>query len=293
MPDNIYDGIVGFALEREAIRIRRAAGEPGPWTNDLILRRHHFCNVRRADDRVSKWLATHYYPKLLERGGTDLWLAAAAARLINWPPTLERLVERRAISTDASGWNKQLFGETVEEFKQEDRKTFTGAYLLYNGGRSVENALLKSFFTANTIDGMVKNAEAIRTATRSNSVELAVSAVQQAYGVHSFISGQIVADVTWYDASVGGLKQARDLFAWAPIGPGSKRGLNYIHNRPQEASWKQGPFNTELQSILRLLPAEWNLNLMDAQNICCEFQKYERIRRGDATSKPYTPETRY
>lgn len=288
-----YSGIVRFALEREEIRKRRAAGESKPWTDDPIMTKHHFCNVRRADDRVSKWLATHYYPKLLERGGTDLWLAAAAARLINWPPTLERLVERGAISCDASKWDRQLFGDTVQEFKQEDKKTFTGAYMLYNGGRTSANSLPKSHFTAGTIGHLASNWEGLRQAVSCNSVETAVLEVMKAYGVHSFISGQIVADVTWYDASAGGLKQARDLYAWAPIGPGSKRGLNYIHGRPQEASWKQGPFNTELQSILRLLPAEWNLNLMDVQNCACEFQKYERIRRGDATSKPYTPETRY
>jgi len=35
---------------------RCVAGEPGPWTEDPILREFKFCNVFRAADRVSQYM---------------------------------------------------------------------------------------------------------------------------------------------------------------------------------------------------------------------------------------------
>jgi alpha-glutamyl/putrescinyl thymine pyrophosphorylase clade 1 len=49
-----------FILEREAIRCRRAAGEAPPWTNNPILSTWSFTNVRREDDRVTRWVATNW-----------------------------------------------------------------------------------------------------------------------------------------------------------------------------------------------------------------------------------------
>lgn len=45
---------LSFAQEREAIRLRRAAGEGAPWTRDPIMADWSFCNVRREDDRVTQ-----------------------------------------------------------------------------------------------------------------------------------------------------------------------------------------------------------------------------------------------
>ena len=46
--------LVYFITEREAIRLKKEAGEPKPWTSDPILQQYRFCNVRRMDDKVSK-----------------------------------------------------------------------------------------------------------------------------------------------------------------------------------------------------------------------------------------------
>jgi len=56
--------LVEFAVKREALRKAKEAGGPPPWTIDEILQKYRFCNVRRADDRVSKWLIENV---LLER----------------------------------------------------------------------------------------------------------------------------------------------------------------------------------------------------------------------------------
>ena len=43
--------LVAWALEREAIRLRKEAGRPLPWTDDPILATGRFCNVYREYDR--------------------------------------------------------------------------------------------------------------------------------------------------------------------------------------------------------------------------------------------------
>ena len=41
----IYDLYWYFASERQQMFARRVEGEPGPWTDDPILREFKFCNV--------------------------------------------------------------------------------------------------------------------------------------------------------------------------------------------------------------------------------------------------------
>jgi hypothetical protein len=75
--------------EREAIRLRREAGEPPPWTADPILATWSFCNVHREDDRVTRWIAEHW--RKPHADDPDLWFAMAVARFVNWPGTLAEL----------------------------------------------------------------------------------------------------------------------------------------------------------------------------------------------------------
>ena len=42
--------------ERHSIYLRKAAGDPRPWTKDPILQRYKFTNVFRELDMGTKWL---------------------------------------------------------------------------------------------------------------------------------------------------------------------------------------------------------------------------------------------
>ena len=45
-----------FCKERENIRLKRAQGQPGPWTKDEVFQNGRFLNVFREDDRGTKAL---------------------------------------------------------------------------------------------------------------------------------------------------------------------------------------------------------------------------------------------
>src|SRR5690349_267144 len=52
------------ATEREAIRRRRLAGEPWPWTSDAVLSAWRFCNVHREHDKTTEWFRNEIRAKL-------------------------------------------------------------------------------------------------------------------------------------------------------------------------------------------------------------------------------------
>lgn len=88
-----------LARERYQIKLRKDAGLPRPeWTTDPLLSKYHFCNVFRADDRVSRavraladaWedpVAAVLQGRLANREGTVMALAHH-----RYPATVERFM---------------------------------------------------------------------------------------------------------------------------------------------------------------------------------------------------------
>ena len=69
------------------------------------------------------------------------------------------------------------------------------------------------------------------------------------------------------------------------MGPGSKRGMNRLHDRPPETHLSQKKFLMELKSLWYRLrdsvPAIMDrLEIMDIQNCLCEIFKYEKALFG-------------
>jgi hypothetical protein len=75
-----------FCIERERIRRKREAGEPFPWTDDLVLRNGRFLNVFREDDKGTK--AVLYFADPFKASVPDLIRALFFARWCNQRTTL-------------------------------------------------------------------------------------------------------------------------------------------------------------------------------------------------------------
>ena len=96
--------------------------------------------------------------------------------------------------------------------------------------------------------------------------------------------GQVAADLT-YCSQLG---EAIDLYSYAPIGPGSSRGLNYLLDRSPNAGWTTDGFNQELMKIRKQIVNQLDitdLTLHDVQNVMCEFSKYCRTVLGEGKPK--------
>jgi alpha-glutamyl/putrescinyl thymine pyrophosphorylase clade 1 len=117
--------------EREAIRIRRANGDPRPWTDDKILRDWSFCNVCREDDRTTRWIADNWRAPHAE--DPDVWFAMAVARFVNFPDTLAALGY-------PVPWEPEHFLQVLNERKARDEVCFGAAYNISNGGKTTPKA---------------------------------------------------------------------------------------------------------------------------------------------------------
>lgn len=283
----LYEYLIDFAVERETIRRRKEAGLL-VLTDNEILRKYRFCNVRRRDDRVTAWLLRYYYTNNVG----DVWFKALIARLINWPPTLKYLLEKNAIPHRVEEFESEYFIFCLEELKKAGVKMFSSAYVVYPTrlqGTKSEN------MTNHIIAPLVEIADDVRHAIEQDSIELTTNVLSECFGIKTFIAGQVTADLTYI---MGQLYNATDLYTYAPEGPGSKRGLNRLHQRYLKQSFMKNQFIEELIDVRETLikaSKEFNdLTLHDVQNVMCEFDKYLRVKFGEGAPKQvYKPTTEF
>jgi hypothetical protein len=285
----LQEDIKYFVFEREAIRKRKEQGLAPPWTDDELLSRYRFCNVRRKDDRVSRWLLKHIFSTPRK----DEWLVALICRAINWPPALERIAKHGGIPQNAESWDPEIFEVVLENMKAEGLKLYTGAYMVYAGK---EKDLIRSTaISKNIISPAVQRTEFMRAAVANNTVEGVVTELCKVYGISTFLAGQVAADLTYLPNQ---LDKATDLYTYAPQGPGSLRGLNRLFRFNKMSGWSKEMFQSTLSNLRKELIADIpeleDTTLHDIQNVMCEMDKYWRtLKREGRTRSNYKPETAY
>ncbi len=269
-----------WMTERELVRVAKEKGYPQPWTLDPLMEKYRWCNVRRMDDRVSRWLLGWYEHHMAGRQGSDERYSAltltALGRLINWPDTLAKLTP-----FDGNG-NYDMHGvtNTLREVRSSGEKVFTGAYIINGalGGEKIAQVTIKVMIP------LLGRADCIDT----DSMEKTFSGLEGSPGIQSFMAGQIVADLrhvlpgSWSDR-----------FTWAPLGPGSRRGLARL--MPNLGLLGSGPraqrvgvtamgiVQDRLREMMKPMFDKRGLELMDIQNCLCEYDKYRRLMKGEGS----------
>jgi hypothetical protein len=285
------EGFLYFVWEREHIKLLKEKGFNTPWTDDEVFAKYKFTNIHRRDDRVSKWVINEIINLNLKN--EDLWFTLLIARIINWPPTLEKLLYEDIIPCSPQDFNPITFSKVIEDRKKDSSKVYSGAYMIYPTKKSIGGN--KSFAIAKYIIGdAVEAAGVIKETLKTNRIENFVSALSKCFGISTFMAGQVAADLTY---AKGHLDKAEDLYSYAPLGPGSQRGLNYLLNRTALAPWSQKDFNNRLIDAKQFIEEDLritDLTLHDVQNIMCEYSKYCRFVTGDGLPKTiYRPETEF
>jgi hypothetical protein len=287
-------GLLYFIWEREAIRLARENGHSAPWTKDPVLAKYKFTNIHRSDDRVSQWVIDKLIEPATARGDEHLWFTLLIARLINWPPTLQTLTNKGVIPCAPENFDADMFEHTLERIKNDGKKVYSGAYMLYptkmepggNKSKAVAKYIIGSAVeNADNISAALWNADGVM------SIERFVAELSKCFGISTFIAGQVAADLTYTGMDI------EDLFTYAPIGPGSSRGLNYLLGKQPFATWKQKEFNAELSNIFSQIVEHLeivDMTLHDVQNCMCEYSKYCRAVLGEGKPKTtYQPETEF
>jgi len=270
--DHLAKEVAYWITERESIRRQREYGAGPPWTSDDILRKYRFCNVRREDDAVTRWIAKFWRNPNVD----DPYLprAITLARMVNWPPTLK-----------AMGYPKPYNAEhIVSVIHQQERKgkAWSSAYIVSTNGKPINKAVYIAQVVSKGVPPWPTLAKA------GNSLQAVHTRLMECHGLGSFLAAQVVADLK--NTPGHPLQKAPDWKTWAAEGPGSKRGLRRYFGV------KGMPTNGFLPNLWimadevrpRLPRYLRDICMQDWQNVMCEFDKYRRAKLG-----PGRPKARY
>lgn len=267
--------LASFILKREQHRMAKETKPPKGWRPDPIIAKYRFCNVRREDDRVTKWIAENIRNPL--ENNSHLWFAMTIARLLNLPDSLA------AVLPSIVPWQPERFRKELQRRKNAGLKNFNAAYIVSTNGRPMDKI---DYIVDHVLDPLWRKRVQISSSLRGASLAEAHYLLEQQQGLGSFLAAQIVADLKYTPA----LGQAADWSTFAASGPGSRRGLKRvfgfgIDSPMTEAAWRVRL--TQLhEALLKQLPKSFPpLHAQDVQNCLCEFDKYERVRLGEGTPK--------
>jgi hypothetical protein len=273
--------LLAYLVEREAIRIKKEAGEPWPWTTDPILRDGSFCNIRRDDDRVSRWIMKNIIEPC--RDDSDLWLKITLARCINEPDALAEidwlvpldLARIRGI-LDA----RQARGEVVYRTK---------AYKPPLPPVTFKGMGITEYLIDYVLGPLHRDREELRP-RGGDTLEAFADRLIGREGLGPFRVGQIIADLK----HVAPLCHAADWPTFVVSGPGSERGLNRVCKRDVKASWSEAQWRATLLHLRSTIAPQleaaglgW-FDAQDTQNHLCEFDKRMRaVDNGGLPSRKY------
>ena len=261
----LFSTYVNLINERESIRVLKESGEPKPWTKDPHLQKWRFTNMRRMDDKVSLWLLHNWYEPYFDH--PNMLYAVLTARFFNHPVALNDITH--LVFSD-KGWPSDEMSVLLRKRKAKNQTIFNNAYMVRgNDGTDKVDTVFNY-----TIAPMVKNPPELDTQSMFKSW----NALIPRYGMASFMSGQVVADLRW---AMSGDWTDRD--DWAPAGPGSSRGICRLYRRPKSKMIGQTVFLKRLRYLRSVAQPLINeqlrnrMQMMDWQNSLCEFDKYMRL----------------
>jgi hypothetical protein len=321
--------------ERHAIYLRKEAlardpdpSMPEPWafrqmsldylTHDPILRQYRFCNVFRELDRVTVWIRENIREPFADH--PDLWLMLAIARYINWPETLQWLMNRGHNKCDFNAWpnaqgydqpdfrthftvTPEALGNALDYWSSLGKKVYTGAYMIRaeSNPKAEWYSWTKQQYVARIVIGRLwEDREHWETLLNGDTPPGRRPTLEDVWmrfqhsryiGWGPFMAYQVVVDMrhTRY------LRDAPDINTWAALGPGSRRGLNRLAGRPVDFNLSQKQGLEEMRQIWGEQDAHrapWvpRIDLSDIQNALCETDKYLRVKLGEGRPRAqYVP----
>lgn len=263
-----------FVEARERHRVAKEAGG-NPARADPIISKYRFCNVRRNDDRVTKWIHRHILTPW--RDQPHLWFALVVARLFNNEPTLDELL---APANCVLPFKPEAMRKILHARKAAGQKNFNAAYIVSTNGLAMDKVDY-------VIDRVLTPLwEARRKITRDMDVGQLANChllLTEYQGLGSFMAAQVLADLKYASPD-----KWEDFHTFAASGPGSRRGLNRVLGRPVDAPWREADFRNVLGDLRTMLNARLGmepLTAQDVQNCLCEYDKYERVRTGQGEPK--------
>ena len=272
----IYDLYWYFASERQRMFERRVAGEPGPWTDDPILREFKFCNVFRAADRVSQYMIRdvcyHSEPCTDDDRLFQITAFRTFSKTATWRTVRDILGRYPTLDDLADG----AFTSALDQARQRNGGLYTGAFILcatdaYGQSSKHRNhvELFRHMFLHDQLGARLLEAKSLR----------------EIYGLlHGY---PLMGDFMSYQTTIDLNYCARLDFSeneFTQAGPGALRGIKKCFEdmgdyTPAEiVLWMTDRQDEEFARLGLPFGGLWGrpLHAIDCQGLFCETDKYCR-----------------
>jgi hypothetical protein len=271
--------------ERHEIYLRRKAGQPKPWTDDLVLQTVFFTNPYRENDKTTVWFREHFRDEY--KDDPRILFATICFRWFNLISTGEVLKESGLLLN----WNEAKAVRTLSKIRDRKEAVFTGAYMI----KSPEG-LAKIEGISGCITNVWNDRKRLQQFSEDATTQEVVCDELDKYPfLGGFMGYEIVTDLThtYY------LRKAKDRMTWCNIGPGSSRGLMRMAGivPPNNRFGKQKRHNK--------VPPDWKARMIKLlsytenqlgnylphtdmrliEHSICEWDKYERALWGQGRLK--------
>ena len=304
--------LMHFISERHGIYIERARGYAAPWTDDPILREYKFTNVRRENDRQTKYLIENVClnPALSLRDKIyNVFLLRAwnnwdtmrdfggpwSAEDIKNPALKERVrpVDHKLLAEnpDRRWWSAAYNqGGTKYAWKFPDGEGMGRAKSEEAGRKFADyepDIPLRTFH----IGPWLRQLHIAKRVCRAKDQQEVFNIIQEVRGFSTFLAYQIFVDLTY----IPEFPFSENEFTVA--GPGCRKGIDYVFedkdgmNYEEAIFWMRNYLNEvndgrwiACQVFNDMPPHDQFMNVMSMENCFCEISKY--IRALDGTGRP-------
>lgn len=276
-----------FARERYSIFRRREEGEPGPWTEDEILRTYRFCNIFRNDDRVTRW----FHQEVLACVATNR-LRLRAALIFRYLNRIETGEVVKEVLLHPGLPAASLLAHVEHELRRlvgSGQPILGPAYMIKTPLRKDKVTGLLELWR-----GVLAHEDSIvYQMQQERSLKFAVEQLCSYPYVGPFMAYEIVTDLRWTPL----LSHAFDIHSYANPGPGAVRGAARLLGKNAEELNRASKAHLELvndvmadllgrSAFARFWPLDWpQWEMRDVEHTLCEFDKYERARLGEGRPK--------
>jgi len=286
---------------REQIRLAKAAGAPWPWSDDDILNRHKFTNVKREHDRTTAWLRANWTAEHSNADAATVLFNCGVFRVFG----TVAFAKQTGWTADVSAWDASLERFNAVACWEAGLHVFTSAYnrVRFNAEKQkppidvYEKELSTLEGLRRVVDGIVAVPAGGRLSWRAACTRLRRV---PGFGGSGFMAKEVLLDAMGWPSM---RRLVHDDGDWTPPGPGARRGLNRLYGRPRDIganatgdSALETSFVCEMRLLLRSLRSldpefctSVNLDLHDVQFQLCEYDKYRRVEDGGHT-RPYSYE---
>ena len=273
-----------FMHERESIRLKKAAHLPKPWTKDKIFQRYSFTNVKRCHDRTSAALITEFYQPHYNDAPELLLLNCGIARYFG---TIDFM---RAVGWQTDFKPQRLIKAAAERLGRGEQ-VYTGAYIITNNGLSgPKEDVVAGVFLA---DLWRHHKEILAIRGNEYRWEPFIRELRQCtgFGGTGFMAKEVTNDTRYTSIWPEGTPIDKD--EWVPVGPGSMRGAATVTGRYGEHLNEKETLEvcrTLFAQRAEFWPKDYEpLELSDIQFQLCEYQKYQKTKRGDGRPRKRYP----